>query len=92
MKKIIILKFSDKYSYLRDFVNYNRYYLYKKYKTLRMKNKLLILFLTISAIFFTNCCNAQSQSDSINQQVIMMLKNFYTIYITEFPKAGNENK
>ena len=60
MKKIIILKFSDKYSYLRDFVNYNRYYLYKKYKTLRMKNKLLILILTISAIFFTNCCNAQS--------------------------------
>ena len=51
----------------------------------------LLLFFTI--MLFNICCGfGQTESDLSDIQIKTLLKNFYTIYITEFPKAGNENK
>ena len=49
-----------------------------------MKNKISILFLIGSMLFFSSCTNGQSSIDTVNAAKIAMLKSFYTEYITEF--------
>jgi len=47
-----------------------------------MKTKLSILFFALSIVFFSNLSFARAQSNSSDKQVLTMLKEFYTNYIT----------
>jgi hypothetical protein len=51
-----------------------------------MKAKSLIIFLIIGLLSMTNCDCAQAQNKPSDKQAITMLKEFYTVYITELSK------
>jgi len=56
------------------------------------KTKLSVILLNIGIIFFSSPNSAQAQKDSSDKQVVAMLKDFYTSYMTAFSDGADENK
>ena len=56
-----------------------------------MRTKILLTFFTTAILFF-NCKLVSSQSNSSDEQMLTMLKTFYTNYITESSGSSDEKK
>lgn len=57
-----------------------------------MKTKLSILFFALSIVFFSNWSCARAQDSSSDKQILTMLKEFYTNYITEVSNGAEPKK
>lgn len=55
---------------------------------MNMKSKVLILFLMIGITFITGFNCTQAQNTPADKQVVAMLREFYTAYMTEFPEIS----
>lgn len=51
---------------------------------------IILIFLLTSSIPFSNCKSVQSPDKSSDDQILAMLKSFYTSYITEVAESGND--
>ncbi len=54
-----------------------------------MKAKTVITFFTVILLFINNYSCIQAQSNGTDEQILKMLNNFYTDYITQMAKDGS---